>query len=106
MMNKYRYHRILIIIMTHMESDLVWQIYSTLSSSAYLNVLQLIDFFQIISAQKNNYTKRNMAGRNSTLYLWHKLMNITVGEIIGLFVIILRTLIEPQKVGGYTSYFL
>ena len=39
-MNKYRYHNILIVIMAHMNSNMAWKIYSTLSSHAYFNVLE------------------------------------------------------------------
>ena len=39
-------------------------------------------FFQILDAHRNKYSEINMAGRNSTLYLGHKWMNIPAGEII------------------------
>ena len=44
-----------------------------------------------------------MAGRNSALYLGHQWMNITVGEILEFFGIIMRILIEPRNMGGYPS---
>ena len=45
MIKKYRDNQRLIIKMDHMDLKLAWQIYLTLSSSAYLNVLKLIDLF-------------------------------------------------------------
>ena len=40
------------------------------------------------------------------LYLGHKWMNITVGEIIRLCGIMLWITFEPQKMGRYLSYFM
>ena len=47
-----------------------------------------------------------MAGSKYTLYLGHKFMDITVGEIRRFFEIILRISIETQKMGGYIYYFV
>ena len=47
-----------------------------------------------------------MSGRNSRLYLGYKWTNITVGEIIRLFKIILRISIDPHNMGGYPYYFV
>ena len=63
-------------------------------------------FFQILAAQSNKYTRREIAARNSKLYIGHKLTNIAVGKIIILFVAILRVLIDPWKMEGYPPYFL
>ena len=40
-----------------------------------------------------------MTGRNSTLYLGLKWSNITVGEIIRFFVIMMRISIKPSEYG-------
>ena len=60
MMKKSRDHQILVIIMAHIDSNLVRQIYSTLSSNAYNDVLQQIDFLKDlllkeISTHKETY---------------------------------------------------
>ena len=68
MMKKSRDHQILVIIMAHIDSNLVRQIYSTLSSNAYNDVLQQIDFLKRLAAQRNKYAQRDISGRNSTLY--------------------------------------
>ena len=47
-----------------------------------------------------------MAVRNSTLYLVHKWMNITVGQIRILFVTVLWISVEPRNMGGHLSYFV
>ena len=89
-----------------MESNLVWQIDSTMSSSAYLNELKWIGCFQRLSPRINSHTQRYMKVSNSTLYLGGKLMNITIGEILGFFGIMMRISTEPRKMGGYPSYFV
>ena len=63
-------------------------------------------FLQIIYSHRNNYTTRYMAEINSTLYLGQKWTNITVGEKIIFFGIMLRISITTQKMVGYVSYFL
>ena len=47
-----------------------------------------------------------MAARNSTLFLGHKWTNITVGEMIRFFDVLLRISLEPRKMAGYESYFV
>ena len=47
-----------------------------------------------------------MTVRNYTLYLSHKRKNISVGEIIELFGIMLQMSIYPRKMGWYSSYFM
>ena len=46
-----------------------------------------------------------MNTRLSTLYLCHKWSNITCGEMIQFFGILLKISLEPRKMGGYVSYF-
>ena len=43
---------------------------------------------------------------NSTLYLVHKWMNITVGQIRRLFVTVMWISVEPRNMGGHPSYFV
>ena len=47
----------------------------------------------------------NVISRNYILYLGYAWENITVGEMIRFFGIILRISMEPRNMGGYTSYF-
>ena len=46
-----------------------------------------------------------MRGAMTSLFLGHKWKNITVGEMVRFFGILLRISMEPQKMGGYESYF-
>ena len=106
MTKKFRDHERLITIMDHVASNLMWKIYSTLSFNTYLNVLQWIGFFKRLSDHSNKHLRRIMEPRNPTLYLGHKWTNITVGEIIRLFGIMLRISIETWEMGGYLSNFV
>ena len=63
-------------------------------------------YFQRIDAHINKYAQRDIAVRTTTLYIGHKPMNITVGEIIRLFGIMLRISIESWNMGGYLYYFV
>ena len=62
--------------------------------------------FQIIPAQSNKCAQRDMSGSNSILYLGTKWMNITAGEIIRLFVIMMRISIELRNMRWYLTYFV
>ena len=46
-----------------------------------------------------------MRSRNTSLFLGHKWENITIGEIVRFFGILLRISMEPRKMGGYKLYF-
>ena len=63
-------------------------------------------FFQRLVSQSNKIARRRMAKRNSTLFLGHKWTNITVGEMIRFFGILLWISLEPRKMAGYESYFV
>ena len=63
-------------------------------------------FFWRLSDQINKYAWRDISGRKSTSYLEHKWMNITVGEIIWYFGIMMRISIDPNNMGGGPSYFV
>ena len=62
--------------------------------------------FQIIPAQSNKCAQRDMSGSNSILYLGTKWMNINAGEIIRLFVIMMRISIELRNMRWYLTYFV
>ena len=57
-------------------------------------------------SQRNKYTQRKMVARNFKLYLGHKWTNITVGEIIRLFVIMFQISIKPQNMVVYLPCFV
>jgi hypothetical protein len=63
------------------------------------------DLFKRLAAQSNKYARADMMNRRSSLYLGHKWKNITVGEIIQFFGIMLIISMETRKMGGYVSYF-
>ena len=63
------------------------------------------DFFKRLAAQSNKYVREDMVKRSSRLYLGHKFKNITVGEMVRFFGVMLRISLEPRKMGGYPSYF-
>ena len=63
-------------------------------------------FFSRLVTQSNKMARRRMAARNSTLFLGHKWTNITVGEMIRFFGVLLRISLEPRKMAGYESYFV
>ena len=81
--------------------------------SSFQTVLQFIlkttamdrDFFKRLATQSNKYARANMHARSSSMFLGHKWANITTGEMVRFFGIILRISMEPRKMGGYTSYF-
>ena len=80
--------------------------YSTLSFSAYLNVLQRIGIFKYLLRRAIIKHKETCKQRNSTLYHGHQCTNITIGEIIGLLGIMMRISIETWKMVGYPSFFV
>ena len=47
-----------------------------------------------------------MLPQNSTTYIRHKWTNIIAGEMIWFLGIMLRTSLEPIKMGGYFTYFV
>ena len=63
------------------------------------------DFFKRLASQSNKYARETMRSRNTSIYLGHKWENITVGEMVRFFGILLRISMEPRKMGGYESYF-
>ena len=63
-------------------------------------------FFQRLTSQSIKYIRNNMISGNSILYLGHTWRNITVGEMIRFFGIMLHISLEPRKMGGDTSYFV
>lgn len=81
--------------------------------SSFQTVLQCIlkttamdrDFFKRLATQSNKYARANMHARSSSMFLGHKWANITTGEMVRFFGIMLRISMEPRKMGGYTSYF-
>ena len=47
-----------------------------------------------------------MTSRSTSMFLGHKWTNITTGEMVRFFGILLRISMEPRKMGGYASYFV
>lgn len=63
------------------------------------------DFFKRLATQSNKYARTKMHSQSSSMFLGHKWENISVGEMVRFFGIMLRISMEPRKMGGYTSYF-
>ena len=63
------------------------------------------DFFQRLAAQSNSYARQHMMARNTIVFLGHRWTNISTGEMIHFFGIMLHISLEPRKMGGYVSYF-
>ena len=58
-------------------------------------------FFARLVTQSNKMARQRMAERNSTLFLGHVWKNISVGEMIRFFGIMLQISLDPRKMGGY-----
>ena len=54
-------------------SKMEWKIDSTLSYSAYLNLLQCIEGFQMISSQRNKNTQRKNYSNKLHIIPWSKM---------------------------------
>ena len=63
------------------------------------------DFFKRLAAQSNKYARAAMTRNNTRLYLGHKWENISVGDMVRFYGIMLRISMSPRKMGGYASYF-
>ena len=59
--------------------------------------------FQIISCQQNKYAQDKTSQMNSNLFIGWKWKNISVGEMVGLFSIMLGISLEQKNIGGYVS---
>ena len=64
-----------------------------------------LDFFTRLATQSNKYVRTIMHTQSSSIFLGHKWRNISTGQMIRFFGIMLRISLEPEKMGGYTSYF-
>ena len=56
--------------------------------------------------QNNKFTERGMNDWNSISYFGHKWSNISTGEMVQFFEILLKISSEPRKMKGYISYFV
>ena len=82
-------------------------------ASSFKTVLQCIfsttamdiEFFKRLAAQSNKYARTIMNTQSSSMFSGHKWRNISTGEMIRFFGIMLRISLDPRKMGGYTSYF-
>ena len=79
--------------------------FSTVLQCIFATTAMNKEFFKRLASQSNNYARRDMIQKNSTLYLGHKWKNITCAEMIRFLGIMLRISLEPRKMGGYASYF-
>ena len=64
------------------------------------------NFFKRLCSQSNKYARRVMQSRCTSMFLGHKWTNISTGEMVRFFGILLRISMEPRKMGGYASYFV
>ena len=63
-------------------------------------------FFLQVAGESNNYARKIMKERNTTLFLGHKWSNISVEEMVHFFGILLQISLEPCKMEGDGSYFV
>ena len=62
-------------------------------------------FFKRLTTQSNKYARAAMIRDNTNLFIGRKWSNITTGEMVRFFGIMLRISMEPRKMGGYATYF-
>ena len=77
-------------------------------STSFTTVLQCIfvcsamdqDFFKRLTANSIKYARARMAEKSTTLFIGRKWTNITWGEMVRFFGILLRISMEPRRMGG------
>ena len=62
-------------------------------------------FFKRLATQSNKYARTAMIRDNTNLFIGRKWSNITTGEMVRFFGIMLQISMEPRKMGGYATYF-
>eukprot|EP00957_Ditylum_brightwellii_P036212 2743588-Ditylum_brightwellii.AAC.1 len=58
------------------------------------------DFFKRLTANSNRYARARMAEKSTTLFIGRKWTNITWGEMVCFFGILLWINMEPRRMGG------
>ena len=79
--------------------------FTTVLQCIFATTAMNIDFFKRLATQSNKYARTIMNTQSSSMFLGHKWRNISTGEMIRFFGIMLRISLEPRRMGGYTSYF-
>eukprot|EP00957_Ditylum_brightwellii_P126717 9658068-Ditylum_brightwellii.AAC.1 len=63
------------------------------------------EFFKHLTANSNKYACTQVLNNNTSTFIGHKQRNITRGEVVHFFSILLRISMEPSRMNGCVSYF-